>query len=92
MEADLTTTEVQFCCVKPILPRSTGSAMPLGVGKVDGCRKSMWVVMRLVSKQTQLSCHYSWTDRQLVGSAPGCYFPLWKTSAPALNFVLAVVV
>jgi len=72
MEADFALADVQFDCAKPSPPRSTSSAMPLGWRTVDGCPKSMWVVLRWVgtanvAKQTQSSCLYRRSDWRLVG-------------------------
>jgi len=37
VEADVASSDVQFNCAKPSLPRSTGLAMPLSWNTVDDC-------------------------------------------------------
>ena len=78
-EADVALADVQFDCVKPSPPWSTGLVAALGWGMVDGYLKSMWLVLRWVgtsnvAKQMQSSCRYSCSDWQLVGSAPYLHF------------------
>jgi len=71
INADVAPADVQFDCAKLSPLWSTGSLTLLSWRMVDGCPKSMWMVMGWitrgnVAKQTQSSFHYCRSDCWLV--------------------------